>query len=262
MTGLDACARPKTSTSRVLCARNAVVSHLQNLGRALSLAFSGAALFACAGTAPSKVISTPSVPESERVIVEDHSGFESKGFGAYRSDRLGITVPLPDRDGWSISDRDDAAFGWLVATHPPTGTVVRARRFEETSLVGRLECEVRAQLIGELPKEEARESGKFETLADEPIRRPKGWDGRRWVAIETNSVELRGHVFLVTGRAHSCLVVHVIAKVRSDIAVNDLADRLELFASRVVGQVAADRAEEPRGISPVFPNAPPPRDVP
>ncbi len=180
---------------------------------------------------------------------DDQSGFVGKEFSLHRSDRFGISIPLPDKPAWTIVDRDDQNGGWIVATHgSPTNpsTKLRARRFDETSLVGRRECELRAQLVGELPKEQAIEQGKMQVLSDEPIHRPAGWDGRRLVAFEVRpGGGLTGHVWLVSGKHHWCLVVHVTAEVKSDTEADALADRLELFASRTIGGVTADRAKEP-----------------
>ena len=164
----------------------------------------------------------------------------------YRSDRFGLSLPLPDLPAWTIVDRADAEAGWLVATHSATGTRVRVRRYEETALVGRRECQTRAQLAGELPNDDAILGGGFETLEDEAVHRPTGWDGWRWVAYDSRpGGALEGHVFLVAGRKQSCLVVHVVSEVHSDAEVNELADRLELFRSRVVSAVTVDRAAEP-----------------
>lgn len=200
----------------------------------------------------------PPVAPKPAASTDDRSGFAQASFAVVRSDRMGLSFPLPDRAEWTIVDRDDANGGWIVATHPKTGTIVRARRFSETTLVGRKECEFRAQLVGALPKNEAIDSGEYQTLVDEPLHRPKGWDGRRWVAFEPRvGGKLAGHVVLVAGRQHSCLVVQVMTTVKSDTESEALADRLELFSSRTVGAVTVDTAKEP---DPLLP-APPPKGM-
>ncbi len=216
---------------------------------------------ACGGTAgPSPV--TPASSASTKAS-DDRSGFSDKDISAYRSNRLGLTMPLPDRAGWSITDRDDALAGWLQATHVKTSSIVRARKFEEGTAVGRHECELRAQLSGELPKDEQIEKKHFETLRDEAVHRPKGWDGRRWVAFEPRpGGKLGGHVFLMAGKGRTCLVVHASLEVKSDTEANELADRLELFDARVVLAVTVDSAEAPGPISPDFPKLPPTPGVP
>ncbi|GAC1537263.1 MAG: hypothetical protein NVS3B10_01520 [Polyangiales bacterium] len=216
----------------------------------------------CGGAAPT-VAAPTAAPAPAKAVVDDRSGFEGHDVGFVRSERLGLTLPLPDRSGWSIVDRDDASSGWLVATHAVTLTVVRVHRYEETSLVGRRECELRAILVGELPRAETRAAQGFETLSDEPLHRPKGWDAWRYVAFQPAAAgKLVGHVFLVAGRAHSCLVVHVHAEVHADAQADALADRLELFASKVVAAIVVDRAEEPGALRPEFPDLPPTPGVP
>ncbi|MEO7094217.1 MAG: hypothetical protein ABI175_13260, partial [Polyangiales bacterium] len=143
---------------------------------ALVVAACCASLVACGG-APAAV--TPNAkPKTTKPPADDRSGFDGKDVTFYRSDRLGLYLPLPDRAAWTLVDEDKKESGWLVATHAPTTTVLRVRRYEETSLVGRRECEQRATLSGELPRADERGEEKgWQTLEDEPVRSPKGWDG-------------------------------------------------------------------------------------
>lgn len=214
-------------------------------GARLAAATTALVLSACSPAAPPP--SSPAPVASKAPPPEgDRSGFAGATFSSYHSARIGLTVPLPDKPAWQISDLEAVAGGWLVATHPPTGTVVRARRFDDVApVVGVKECEQRAVTVGELPSAAEIEKRGYETLSDELLHRPKGWDGRRWVAFEPSSSGLGGHVFLVAGRARACLVVHVIARVKGDHEAAALADRLELFASRVVGLVSVDQAAPP-----------------
>lgn len=219
------------------------------------LLFGAALVVSCGGATPAPQPPVAKPAASSKPV--DGSGFAQAEFRPYRSERFGVTLPLPDRAGWTIVDRDDQLGGWMVATHPPTNTTVRVRRFDETTLVGRHECEMRAQLVGELPKPEQLEDGKFTTLVDEPLHRPKGWDGRRWVGFESApGGRLAGHVVLVSGRQHVCLVVHVRTEVKADADAEALADRLELFSSRVVSGVSVDRAKEPDLLIPSVPKMP------
>lgn len=215
-------------------------------------------LAACGGATPA-----PSPPPSAKPAAsakpDDGSGFAQAEFRPYRSDRFGVTVPLPDRPSWTVVDRDDQQSGWMVATHAATGTIVRVRKFDETTLVGRRECELRAQFAGVLPKQEVIDEGRYTTLVDEPLHRPMGWDGRRWVAFEPLAGgRLAGHIVLASGHQHACLVVHVRTEVKGDTDAEALADRLELFSSRVVGMVTVDRAKEPDPLIPAPPKGPSP----
>lgn len=218
-----------------------------------------ASMVGCGGSAPA-----PKGPEkaspagSTGATGDDHSGFAGTEVTYYRSDRLGLYVPLPDRSAWTIIDRDDTSSSWMVATHAATATTLRARRFEETGLVGRRECEERAVLTGELPSLIERENKGFQPLTDEVVHLPKGWDGWRWVAFEpVAGGTLAGHAYLVSGHQHACLIVHVRTEVRSDTEANVLADRLELFAQRILVGVGVDHAAEPDKLKPAFPKLPP-----
>ncbi len=202
------------------------------------------------GAPPKQPVVTPKVSPKDG----DRSGFAGKPITLHRSDRLGIHVPLPDAPAWRIVDTEALNSGWFVATHALTQTVVRARRFDDVApIVGRKECEQRAVVAGELPSVAEIEKRGFETLTDEALHRPKGWDGRRWVAFEPGPLGLAGHVFLLAGRGRACLVVHVVAKVHGDGEADVLADRLELFSSRVVGGVVADNAGAPTTPLPTLP---------
>jgi len=220
-----------------------------------------ALLAAACGPSKPPVQPPPPTKPAAPTVSDDKSGFAQADFNPYRSERFGISIPLPDRATWTIVDRQEQNGGWMVAKHPPTGTIVRMRRFEETILVGRHECEVRAQMIGELPRPEAMEEGAhYTTLVDEPVHRPAGWDGRRWVAFEPKpGGRLGGHVMLVSGHQHSCLIVHVLTEVKADTEADALADRLELFSSRTISGVAADHAKEPDLLLPL---PPPPKTGP
>jgi len=212
---------------------------------ALSTLLGVALASGCGGAAKEPKVAEPA-PVKKPAADGDRSGFAGTSVTPHHSARLGLTIPLPDRAAWQIVDLEAQQGGWLVATHGPTHTVVRARRFDEVApVVGRKECEQRATLAGELPTAVELEKRGFETLSDESLHRPKGWDGRRWVAFEPAPGGLVGHVFLVTGRARSCLVVHVVARVNGDAEANILADRLELFSARVVGAVTVDTADPP-----------------
>jgi hypothetical protein len=216
-------------------------------------------VLAACGNPPPPVTPVAPAPKPSAPVSDDLSGFANAEFSNYRSDRFGVNIPLPDRASWVIADRDDQNAGWVIATHAATSTIVRVRKFEETMLVGRRECELRAQLIGELPRSESVEEARYTTLVDEPLHRPLGWDARRWVAFEPGAGgKLVGHAYLLAGHRHTCLIVHVITEVKSDNEANALADRLELFSSRTLSGVSVDRAKEP---DPLLP-PPPPKGAP
>lgn len=224
----------------------------------LVISIAAAIAMGCGAPGAQPPPAAPTNATSKTVALEDKSGFEGTTLGLYRSDRFGVEIPLPDRSSWTVVDRDDTNGAWLVAKHAATSTVLRMRKYAETSLVGRRECEERALLVGELPGDDVRASQGWETLSDESIHRPKGWDGWRWVAFQpAPNGKLFGHVFLIAGRAHDCLVVHVRAEASGDTQADALADRLEYFASRIVPLISVDRAAEPEMIKPNFPNGAP-----
>lgn len=204
-----------------------------------------ASIVACGGgvvAAPPPATPAPA-PSSE--ATRDRSGYADHPSGTYQSVRLGVTVQLPDRVAWSIVDTDEDNSGALVATHAATHTTLRLTRTRELSLVGRQECVQRAELLGAMPRGD-RDRAHFDTLALEPVKRPGGWDGTRWIATETLPIGgLRGHAVLAMGHDRSCLVLHATTDVASDIDAEPLADRLEILSSRTLGTLRADRLDGP-----------------
>lgn len=199
-----------------------------------------APLTACGGGAP--VARAPAASSSAH---RPWGGFSDADFARYHSPRLGVSFPLPERPAWAVADRDDLNGGWLVAKHTGSSTTVRARRWDAGIRVTRLDCEARAREIGELAKP-AEVDKRFETLSDETVSQPRGWDARHWVATETSpDGRLVGHVYLFSARKRSCLIVHATTDAASDLAYAELADRLELLSSRVVGGVLAEAEGSP-----------------
>ncbi len=205
---------------------------------------SSAALFApltaCGGGAPAA-----RAPAASSSSARPWGGFRDAELARYHSQRLGVSFPLPDRAAWAVSDRDDLNGGWLVAKHVASSTTVRARRWDAGLRVTRLDCEARAREIGELPTA-AEVDRRFETLSDDTVSQPRGWDARHWVATETApDGRLVGHVYLFSARKRSCLIVHATTEAASELAYTELADRLELLSSRVIGGVMAEAEGSP-----------------
>ncbi len=204
-----------------------------------------APLAGCGG-APPPPARAPAPSTSQR----PWGAFTDAELSRYHSQRIGVSFPLPDRPAWSISDSDERSGGWLVAKHLRSSTTLRARRWDSSRPVTRLDCEAHAREIGELPK--AVEIDKrFETLSDENVSAPRGWEARQWVATEsTPDGRVVGHVFLFTARRRACLIVHAQTEAASEVGYGELADRLELLSSRVVGGIMAEPEASPLTLPP------------
>jgi hypothetical protein len=208
-------------------------------------ALSGALLVPLLACGPSEPARAPA-PSTSRVAP---ASFSNADLARYHSARIGVSFPLPDRAQWTITDRDDLNGGWLVAQHAPTSTQLRARRWDAGIAVTRIDCESHAREIGELPKP-AEIERRFETLSDEIVTAPKGWDGREWTATETTAGgHVIGHVYLFTAKRRSCVIVHATTEA-SDAAYAELADRLEILSSRVVGGIMAEPDASPLSLPP------------
>jgi hypothetical protein len=206
-----------------------------------------AALLAACGGGEAK---GPVAPVASTSAAKPWGRFSDADLARYHSARIGVSFLLPERPSWSIVDRDDAEGGWLVARHAPSSTVLRARRWDSGIPISRLDCEAHAMEIAELPKP-AEADKRFETLSDQTVSQPKGWDARHWVATETTpDGRLVGHVFLLSARKRTCLIVHARTDAASEMAYAELADRLELLSSRVVGGVAVEPGASPLTLPP------------
>lgn len=210
---------------------------------ALAAALSGLALApltACGGGG-APVARAPAASSSQR----PWGRYSDADLARYHSARVGASFLLPDRPTWAITDREDAEGGWLVARHAASSTVLRARRWDSGIPISRLDCEARAIEIAELPKP-AEADKRFETLSDQIVSQPKGWDARHWVATEASpDGRLVGHVFLVSARKRTCLIVHARTDAASELGYAELADRLELLSSRVVGGITVEPGASP-----------------
>lgn len=211
----------------------------------LSLACA-APLAACGGGAPKGAVA----PAPSTRPATPWGRFSDADLARYHSARIGVSFLLPERPAWAITDRDDADGGWLVARHAPSSTVLRARRWDSGIPISRLDCEAHAIEIGELPKP-ADADKRFETLSDQTVSQPKGWDARHWVATETTpDGRVVGHVFLLSARKRSCFIVHARTDAASEASYGELADRLELLSSRVVGAIAVEPGASPLTLPP------------
>ena len=127
-----------------------------------------------ASAPPAAPFAHDGVANNEAAAVADASGFFGKTFGVVRSPRFGVAIALPDREAWTVVDSANLHGGWIVASHGPTGTVLRLRRYDEMSLSGRRECEARARLMGELPSK-ALAQEKLMVNADGPTSDTVGY---------------------------------------------------------------------------------------
>ncbi len=88
---------------------------------------------ACAPVAPPPVVPAPAVAPPT---------LSDADWGRFRSERQGLSIPLPEGKLWRI---DDHSSSWLDAVHPPTQSRVRARAWLEPKPVNQAGCQAEAR---------------------------------------------------------------------------------------------------------------------
>ncbi len=158
----------------------------------------------------------------------------SEEVAPFHSDRLELTIPLPDRDSWRLLD---PAGGDLVLSHPPTRSRITVAFFADPELVSRQKCEERARDRKLVP------GGALTTVEDSVVSGPDDFDTRIWVALEpgaTPDAPLVGHVMAFGGFLRKCLVFHFSSAVDSARDEDVLSERLAVARTRILAKIALD----------------------
>jgi hypothetical protein len=156
-----------------------------------------------------------------------------EAWGAYRSQRFALTIPLPEVSTWKVDDRDRAE---LVAAQLSTrsGLVL----IEETapSLMNHKTCEERARGRGLVPLRTLR------TIEDTVTVGPEAFDTRIVVGVESRGPDgpLVGHVMAFGAYVRKCLFVHLSTEVPSTHDDATLSARLALARVRTIGGIKID----------------------
>ena len=136
----------------------------------------GAALLAACGPEPRASGPTPAVltgpiaPPEAPGLAAELSAFEvPPGEPRYRrvlSKRFGVSLPLPDRKGWTL-ERDRSSF--LVMKHAATSSSLVVRVWREGENMNRDRCEARVRRLRDLPL-------RGREINRRPVDRPTGFD--------------------------------------------------------------------------------------
>jgi hypothetical protein len=105
---------------------------------ALGLACIGVIAAACSPTAPPPRAPALRASASAATSID----LVDARWGRFVSKRFDLSMQLPDGHEWRI---DDHKTNWMVAIHPGSSSVLRARIWREPSIVGRAACEQRAR---------------------------------------------------------------------------------------------------------------------
>ena len=166
-------------------------------------------------------------------------------WGAYRSVRFRMTIPLPNPRAWKI---DDTTRAELVGTDPSTRSTLTVLSEIEPMLVNHQLCEARARTLGLVA------DGALQTVEDIVTTGPEAYDTRIRVGVEKGvgpEKRLVGHVFAFGAYVTKCFVLHLATEVRSDEDEQALSQRLALARIRTLGGIKVEElGSVPRGKAP------------
>lgn len=167
-------------------------------------------------------------PAAEPVAI----GFDEGTWGRYESARFAFSMRLPDGSGWRIDDRKTS---FLDATHPATGSRLRARAWNEARAVSREACLARAREIdASLPEAQG------ESVIDERIETIGGDETSahlRAAVSADGEGELSGIVLVSGVSVRRCFVLAFETQASGEGAEATIADRLATVTEGVVRSV-------------------------
>lgn len=152
----------------------------------------------------------------------------------YRSNRLALTLALPDGARWRIDDHSSPE---LVATHAATRSRVLVAVFRATEPVGRAQCEALARARNLLPPE------PLQTLDDEVTTTQENFDTRVRVALRPGTgpeQPIVGDVMAIGGFLRKCYVFDFSTEVAGAADEPALSSRLAFARTRILGGLALD----------------------
>jgi hypothetical protein len=166
-------------------------------------------------------------------------------WGAYRSARFRLSIPLPSPRAWRV---DDSSRAELVATEASTRSTLTVLSESEPALMNHQLCEERARTLGLVA------DGALQTIEDAVTVGPAEYDTRVRVGVERGhgaERKLVGHLFAFGGHVRKCLVIHLATEVASEDDEQTLSQRLALARLRTLGGLkVAEIGIVPRGKNP------------
>lgn len=160
-------------------------------------------------------------------------------WGRFRSQRQGLSLPLPDGKTWRIDDHSDR---WLEAVHPPTATRIRARTWIAPKPVSREHCEAQARSFApDLPVIEG--AAALDDRISHDLFAPDFTSRVRVGIGEADPVSgvLEGHVLVFGAAGRRCVAFALSTRVQGPKGAEELADRLEIGVRIAEGTLYADR---------------------
>jgi hypothetical protein len=201
-----------------------------------------AGLAGCGGETP--VVQTANIARVQEPPARPYPE-SAEQWGAYRSVRFRMSIPLPNPRSWKIDDKTRAE---LVATDASTRSTLTILSEIEPSLVNHQLCEARARTLGLVS------DAAFQTVEDIVTVGPEAYDTRVRVGVEKGvgpERRLVGHVFAFGAYVTKCFVLHLSTEVRAEEDEQTLSQRLALARIRTLGGIKVEELGNiPRGKTP------------
>jgi hypothetical protein len=159
---------------------------------------------------------------------------DAKALPRYHSNRLALSLPLPDGRVWRI---DDHSAPELVATHAPTHSRIVVAILRADELVGRSQCEDLARSNKLVPR------GELHTLETEVAITQQTFDTRIEVAVAPGSgpdEALMGYVMAFGGFLRKCYVFVFSTEVERAADEPVLSSRLAFARARILRGLELD----------------------
>ena len=201
--------------------------HMRSLLLALAIAGCSASV-PVAEPPPERADTAPAPQPTTRTASPFPVGANEAAFRTARSQRFQLSLPLPDRAGWSLEKEEGSSF--LVMQHASTASTLIVRRWREQAPMNRARCEEAARLIRDLPAREGQ-------LASEYLDVPPGFDTRVDVGAEDGPPGPQGWLLAFGASGRRCFAFVYTTTATGPTAEQVVADRLAVIQTMVLARV-------------------------
>ncbi len=158
-------------------------------------------------------------------------GWSLSSWGIFHSKRFPLALALPEGHSWKIDDHHDP---WLVATHPPTHSIVRARILYFDDPVSPARCEEQLRLI---------DPASIEGRVSIPLPHWPDWSEEGGALIQGSQALNRAtsvHGWIVAAAIRRCVVVTFDSSDDAPDANTVLGERLADWASAILPRLRVE----------------------
>jgi hypothetical protein len=153
-------------------------------------------------------------------------------FRTVRSQRFQLSLPLPDRAGWSLDPEKGSSF--LVMRHAATASTLVVRRWLAQAPMNRARCEEAVRLIRDLPAREGELASRFLDV-------PPGFDTRVDVGAAAGPEGPQGWLLAFGASGRRCFAFVYTTEATGPDAEQVVGDRLAVIQTMVLERIVVHR---------------------